>query len=290
METQQAINYQRIAEAISYLKKKFREQPSLDHAAEQINLSPFYFQRLFKEWAGVTPKQFLDYLTIDHARKILKEQRATLAEAAYASGLSGTGRLHDLFVKVDGMTPGEFKNGGQALMIKYSFVDTPFGEAIIASTPKGICYLVFADAGQETAFSNLQAKFPNARFVEEADAMQAAALAVFRHGGEEPGLVRLHLKGTPFQLKVWEALLNVPAGQLATYSSIASKTDNPAAFRAVGTAIGNNPVAFLIPCHRVIKATGELGNYHWGSARKETIIGWESARVYAEQAVEPDHP
>jgi AraC family transcriptional regulator of adaptative response/methylated-DNA-[protein]-cysteine methyltransferase len=290
METQQAINYQRIAEAISYLKKKFREQPSLDHAAEQINLSPFYFQRLFKEWAGVTPKQFLDYLTIDHARKILKEQRATLAEAAYASGLSGTGRLHDLFVKVDGMTPGEFKNGGQALTIKYSFVDTPFGEAIIASTPKGICYLVFADAGQETAFSNLQAKFPNARFVEEADAMQAAALAVFRHGGEEPGLVRLHLKGTPFQLKVWEALLNVPAGQLATYSSIASKTDNPAAFRAVGTAIGNNPVAFLIPCHRVIKATGELGNYHWGSARKEAIIGWESARVYAEQAVEPDHP
>jgi AraC family transcriptional regulator of adaptative response/methylated-DNA-[protein]-cysteine methyltransferase len=290
METQQAINYQRIAEAISYLKKKFREQPSLDHAAEQINLSPFYFQRLFKEWAGVTPKQFLDYLTIDHARKILKEQRATLAEAAYASGLSGTGRLHDLFVKVDGMTPGEFKNGGQALTIKYSFVDTPFGEAIIASTPKGICCLVFADAGQETAFSNLQAKFPNARFVEEADAMQAAALAVFRHGGEEPGLVRLHLKGTPFQLKVWEALLNVPAGQLATYSSIASKTDNPAAFRAVGTAIGNNPVAFLIPCHRVIKATGELGNYHWGSARKEAIIGWESARVYAEQAVEPDHP
>ncbi|GAB3748920.1 methylated-DNA--[protein]-cysteine S-methyltransferase [Spirosoma pomorum] len=287
METQQAINYQRIAEAISYLKKNFREQPSLDHAAEQVNLSPFYFQRLFKEWAGVTPKQFLEYLTIDHARKILK-QRATLAEAADATGLSGTGRLHDLFVKVDGMTPGEYKNGGEALTIKYSFVDTPFGEVIVASTPKGICYLVFADAGQEAAFLGLQAKFPNARFVREADAMHTAALAVFKHGGEDPGSVRLHLKGTPFQLKVWEALLNVPAGQLATYANIASKTANPAAYRAVGTAIGSNPVAFLIPCHRVIKATGDLGNYHWGSARKEAIIGWESARVYANLAVELD--
>lgn len=278
METLSQIDYNRIAEAIAYLKLNFKQQPSLDQVAEHINLSPFHFQRMFKEWAGVTPKKFLQYLSIEYAKNILKDKDTTLFDAAYETGLSGTSRLHDLFVNIEGMTPGEFKNGGEQLTINYSYAESPFGSLIVASTKKGICHMAFAD-DQTEALVTLKNTFPNAKYNQLLDMIQQNAIYIFTQDWCRLNEIKLHLKGTPFQLKVWETLLKVPIGGLSTYADIASAINNPNANRAVGSAIGNNPVAFLIPCHRVIKSTGEFGQYHWGSSRKTAIIGWEAAKI-----------
>ncbi|MFD0751201.1 bifunctional helix-turn-helix domain-containing protein/methylated-DNA--[protein]-cysteine S-methyltransferase [Mucilaginibacter calamicampi] len=280
METQNQIDYQRIARAIEFLRLNHKLQPSLEQAAEHVSLSPFHFQRMFKDWAGVTPKQFLQYLSVEYAKSILKEKQASLFDAAFETGLSGTGRLHDLFIKVEGMTPGEYKNGGEQLNINYSFAESPFGTVLVASTAKGICYMAFADEAQEDAFAHLQKAFPNARYNLFLDRIQQNALFIFTQDWSKLDEVKLHLKGTPFQLKVWETLLTVPIGGLVTYGSLAGKLQNPNASRAVGSAVGDNPVAFLIPCHRVIRSTGEIGQYHWGSGRKNAIIGWEASRAF----------
>jgi AraC family transcriptional regulator of adaptative response/methylated-DNA-[protein]-cysteine methyltransferase len=280
MKTQQELDYERIAEAIAFLKDNFKAHPKLDEAAEHVHLSPFHFQRMFQDWAGVTPKQFLQYLSVEHAKRLLMTTNATLFDAAYETGLSGTGRLYDLFVKVEGMTPGEYKNGGAALVINYTFADTPFGPVIVASTGKGICHMAFIDEGERIALENLKQIFPNAIYNQLADRNQQNALFVFNQDWSKLDEIKLHLKGTDFQIKVWETLLSVPAGGLTTYADLARKSGYTGASRAVGTAVGKNPVAFLIPCHRVIKSTGEIGQYHWGAARKNVIIGWEAARMH----------
>lgn len=284
METQNNINYERIAEAIAYIRLNFKSQPNLDEVAEKVNLSPFHFQRMFTEWAGISPKKFLQYLSLEYAKGILKDQQATLFDAAYETGLSGTSRLHDLFINIEGMTPAEYKNGGKALSINFSYAETPFGHIIVASTGKGICYMAFAD-DKDTAFNELYAQFPNASYYQVVDMAQQNALNIFKSDWSQLSQIKLHLKGTDFQLKVWEALLKIPAGGLNTYSNVANTVKLPNASRAVGSAIGANPVAFLIPCHRVIKSTGEFGQYHWGANRKTAMIGWEAARMDILKAV-----
>lgn len=269
------IDFDRIATAITYLKENFRMQPSLDTVAEQVHLSPFHFQKMFTDWAGVSPKKFIQYLSVEYAKNVLKEKQATLFDTAIETGLSGTGRLHDLFISIEGMTPAEFKNGGESLNINYSFSETPFGNIVVASTRKGICYLAFYDDPAE-GFLLLKNAFPHAVYHQMSDIHQANALTFFDKNREDLNELKLHLKGTPFQVKVWEALLKIPLGKLTTYSAIAGSIDNLKASRAVGSAVGDNPVAFLIPCHRVIRSTGEFGQYHWGAVRKTAMIGWEA--------------
>ena len=278
MKTQEQIYYERIERAIHFIKENRREQPALVDVAEAVNMSPYHFQRIFREWAGVSPKGFLQFLNVEYAKRILSETHASLLETAFETGLSGTSRLHDLFVTIEGMTPGEYKNGGENLRINYSFATSPFGEIIIASTDKGICCLEFIVNDRMEAFSSLQRRFPNARFYQTVDAFQQNALLIFAQDWSKLSEIKLHLKGTDFQLKVWEALLKVPMGGMTTYGDIAARIEKPKACRAVGTAVGDNPVAFLIPCHRVIRSTGEFGNYHWGIERKELILGWEAAK------------
>lgn len=277
MKQQQELNYERIAAAIRFIKENRQEQPRLETIAGHVHMSPAHFQRMFQEWAGISPKSFLQYLNVEYAKRILKQTHASLFDTACEVGLSGTGRLHDLFVNIEGMTPGEYKNGGQALRINYSFAETPFGRVMVASTDKGICHLAFVDEGEEEALGSLKQLFPNAAYTQCLDRKQEDALSVFNRDWSKPDEIKLHLKGTSFQLKVWETLLKIPAGGLTTYADLATKSGHEGACRAVGTAIGRNPVAFLIPCHRVIKATGDIGNYHWGEVRKEAIIGWEAA-------------
>ena len=276
METEQ-INFRRIEEAIGYIKDNFRQQPTLDEIAEKIHLSPFHFQRIFTDWAGVSPKKFLQYISLEHAKNILKNSNTSLADAAFETGLSGTSRLHDLFINIEGMTPGEYKNGGENLLINYSLAESPFGNILVASTSKGICYMAFSDDEKE-AFTSLQKSFPKAQYKQVVDLIQQNALYIFTHDWKKLNSIKLHLKGTPFQIKVWETLLKIPMGQLSTYGTIAKQLHNPKASRAVGSAIGDNPVAFLIPCHRVIQSTGNFGQYHWGSNRKTAMIGWEAAK------------
>ncbi|QNR85398.1 methylated-DNA--[protein]-cysteine S-methyltransferase [Pedobacter riviphilus] len=277
MKVQEEINFNRIAEAISYIKANFKTQPGLEEIAEKVNLSPFHFQRLFSEWAGTTPKRFLQYISIGYAKEMLKENQS-LFDTALETGLSGTSRLHDLFINIEGMTPGEYKNGGENLYINYSFAESPFGNIMVASTPKGICHIAFYD-DENIALANLQRQFPAAQYQQILDKEQQNALYIFSHDWSKLHQIKLHLKGTDFQLKVWEALLKIPMGKLATYGNIAKQLHNPNASRAVGTAIGDNPVAFLIPCHRVIQSSGALGGYHWGVNRKTAMIGWEAAKT-----------
>lgn len=281
METSNPIDYHRIAQAIDYIKENFKLQPGLDDIAAHVHLSPFHFQRMFTEWAGVSPKKFLQYLSIEHAKEILKTQQSSLFDVAYETGLSGTSRLHDLFINIEGMTPGEYKNGAEQLRINYSFAESPFGMLIVASTVKGVCHMAFAE-DQETAFQELKNKFPNARYEQVLDMIQQNALYIFTQDWSKLKEIKLHLKGTPFQLKVWETLIKIPMGKLSSYGLIASQINHAGASRAVGTALGDNPIAFLIPCHRVIKANGEIGQYHWGNTRKTAMIGWEAAKT-AEQ-------
>jgi AraC family transcriptional regulator of adaptative response/methylated-DNA-[protein]-cysteine methyltransferase len=294
MKQQEQINYDRVAEAIDYIRDHFQSQPSLEEVANKVHLSAYHFQRLFTDWAGVSPKKFLQYISVEHAKEVLKDQRATVYDAAFETGLSGTGRLHDLFVRIEGMTPGEFRNGGAELEINYSFAESPFGEMLVASTVKGICYMAFVDrvaasreavsreavpSGEAAAFADLQSRFPNARFRQVTDLVQQNALYIFTQDWSRLSEIKLHLKGTEFQLKVWETLLKIPMGSLTTYKDIAGRIGNPRASRAVGSAVGDNPVAFLIPCHRVIQSTGVIGQYHWGAGRKTAMVGWEAART-----------
>ena len=272
-------DYERIKKAIEFIRSNFQQQPDLDAVAKEVYLSPFHFQRLFKDWAGVSPKKFLQYISLQHAKKLLQDH--TVTDTAFETGLSGSSRLHDLFISIEGMTPGEYKNGGEQLQINYSFAETPFGNIIVASTPKGICHLAFAD-DEKDALYQLQLQFPKATFRQVVDTIQQNALFIFTQDWKNLSKIKLHLKGTQFQIKVWEALLKIPMGDVSTYSGIAGHINNPNASRAVGTAIGDNPVAFLIPCHRVIRSTGEFGQYHWGSVRKTAMIGWEAAKINPE--------
>jgi AraC family transcriptional regulator of adaptative response/methylated-DNA-[protein]-cysteine methyltransferase len=278
MNHQQHLDYDRIANAIVYIRDNFKAQPSLEQIAEAVHLSPFHFQRLFTDWAGISPKKFIQYSSVEYAKHLLREKNTSLFETALETGLSGTGRLHDLFIKIEGMTPGEYKNGGEDLLINYSFAQTRFGELLAASTSKGICHMAFyTDASK--ALSELKARFPMAVYRQSDDENQQQALSFFQNDGSAQKPIKLHLNGTPFQLKVWETLLKIPMGNLATYGTIAGELNNPKAYRAVGTAIGSNPVAFLIPCHRVIQASGNTGGYRWGTTRKTALIAWEAAKV-----------
>jgi AraC family transcriptional regulator of adaptative response/methylated-DNA-[protein]-cysteine methyltransferase len=276
MAAHKETNYHRIALAIDYIYQNFKEQPSLDDIATAIGISPFHFQRLFSDWAGVSPKKFMQYLSIDYAKKLLKNEHLSLLDTAYETGLSGTSRLHDLFVNIEGMTPGEFKNGGEKLTINYCFAETPFGKIIVASTAKGICHMSFEE-DEHLGLCKLKAHFPKAQYHQLIDKFQQDALSIFQNDWQQLDQIKLHLKGTEFQLKVWETLLSIPAGELTTYGNVAQKVERPNASRAVGTAIGRNPVAFIVPCHRVIQASGKFGGYMWGNTRKSAIIGWEAS-------------
>ena len=284
MNSQENINYERIATAIQYITENFREQPDLDEVAAQVHMSPFHFQRMFREWAGVTPKKFLQYISLDYAKSIIKDPHSSLIDTAMETGLSGTGRLHDLFVHIEGMTPGEYKNGGMDLSIHYSFAESPFGNILIASTEKGICYMAFANE-EKQALEELKLIFPNAAYRQMTDLNQQHALYIFTQDWSRLQDIKLHLKGTAFQLKVWETLLKIPMGEVSSYGRIAAAIQAPGASRAVGTAIGDNPVAFLIPCHRVIQSSGNIGQYHWGSNRKTAMLGWEAAKTQPSEEV-----
>lgn len=269
--------YTKIAEAIRFLEEHYKEQPSLEAVAAEVHLSPFHFQRIFTEWVGVSPKKYLQHLSLSNAKELLKKE--TLFNTALDTGLSGTGRLHDLFVNIEGMTPGEFKNGGKNLQINYDYYTSYFGNLTIASTSKGICYIGFWEEEKE-ATADLIRRFPNATYSRQSDKLQQSAAAFFQSDfTDKLQEIKLHLKATPFQLQVWNALLHLPMGNLATYGEIAQQIGNAKASRAVGTAIGSNPVAYLIPCHRVIQSSGHIGQYHWGAIRKKAIIGWESVKT-----------
>lgn len=278
MSSQESMNYERIATAIDYIARHFKDQPDLDRVAAQVHMSPFHFQRLFREWAGVSPKKFLQYISLGYAKSIIKDPEGNLEDTAMETGLSGTGRLHDLFVQIEGMTPGTFKNGGSNLHIRYSYAESPFGPVLAASTDKGLCHMAFIQEEKE-ALESLIRQFPAARLEQMTDLHQHKALSIFSRDWSRLQEIRLHLKGSPFQLKVWESLLRVPMGHTTSYGRIAAAIGHPGASRAVGSAVGDNPVAFLIPCHRVIRATGHIGEYHWGSTRKTAILGWEAAQT-----------
>lgn len=246
---------------------------SLDQLAARMDMSPAHFQRVFSQWVGVSPKRYQQYLTLENARQMLAD-RFTLLDVAHATGLSGTGRLHDLFLRWEAMSPGDYARAGEGLDIRWAFQPTPFGEALVMATDRGICGIGFtAECGRDHAMADLTGRWPKARFTESPDEIAPLAEAAFT-GGE----ARLHLIGAPFQIKVWEALLNVPSGHVTTYSEIAGAVGHPRAVRAVGTAVGRNPVSWLIPCHRALRKSGALGGYHWGLPVKRALLAWEAAR------------
>ena len=275
-DTSDIRSYQRVEKAIAFIRENYKNQPSLDDVAQTVGLSTFHFQKLFTQWAGVSPKKFIQYLSVEHAKKLLTIQGSRLMDTAFDVGLSGTSRLHDLFVNIEGMTPGEFKNGGKNLNINYCFAESVFGKVIVASTEKGICHLSFEE-DEKLGLKALQTQFPNASYRALVDQHQQHALSIFQRDWSELQTVKLHLAGTAFQLKVWQNLLTIPAAGLASYGEVAKSIDKPKASRAVGTAIGKNPIAYIIPCHRVIQSSGALGGYRWGTDRKSAMIGWESA-------------
>ncbi|WP_420151819.1 methylated-DNA--[protein]-cysteine S-methyltransferase [Spirosoma sp.] len=282
MTTDSTYPYQQIARAIEHLSTHYQKQPSLSELAEKANLSEFHFQRLFTEWAGVSPKKFGQYLTIEHAKARLRNG-APLADAAYTAGLSGTGRLHDLFVTIEGVTPGQFKQAGSGLTLDYAVFDSPFGQYVLGAISGKIAVLHFLNAG-DVPETILAAAWPEAFLSSNLTKLQSLANQIFptadaRSMKQTPQRLPILLRGSAFQLKVWEALLKIPEGRLASYDQIAEAIGQPTASRAVGTAIGSNPVGYLIPCHRVIKKTGLFGGYRWGSERKQAMLGWEAARV-----------
>jgi len=267
----------RIADAIAFLQQHYRRQPSLDEAAAAVGLSPYHFQRLFRRWAGVSPKRFLQYLTIEHARAALDEGRSLL-ETSYDAGLSGPGRLHDLFVTFDAVTPGQYKARGAGLSIDYGFIPTPFGEGFVAQTERGVCGLAFVDAGGRAGvLDDYHSRFPGARFRPAQTAADRTGRLIFRPR-QPPQRLILDLRASNFQIKVWEALLRIVPGTLASYGDVAAAIGQPEAMRAVASAVARNPVSYLIPCHRVIRRSGAFGDYRWGTARKKTIVAWEAAR------------
>jgi AraC family transcriptional regulator, regulatory protein of adaptative response / methylated-DNA-[protein]-cysteine methyltransferase len=272
--SQAAMDYQRVEAALRFLSAHFLEHPSLSEVASHVHLSEYHFERLFQRWAGTSPKRFLQFLTKEHARSLLL-QSATLLETTMASGLTSSGRLHDLFVTCEAVTPGEWKNGGQGLTIRYGMHPTSFGSCFLALSDRGICALVFADLASE--LENIRQQWPQARFVEDNLKTGEVCGQIFRRSSADQPPLPLHIRGTNFQLKVWQALLTIPAGKLVSYGQIANLVGCPAAHRAVGTAVGKNQISILIPCHRVIHSLGTFGNYRWGSARKQALIGWEAS-------------
>jgi AraC family transcriptional regulator, regulatory protein of adaptative response / methylated-DNA-[protein]-cysteine methyltransferase len=254
---------------------------TLEQLAAQMDMSAGHFQRLFSQWAGVSPKRYQQYLTLGHAKALLREKFTTL-QASHASGLSGSGRLHDLFVRWEAMSPGEFARGGAGLEIFWGWFESPFGQALVMGTEKGICGIGFAgESGAEHAMHDLMARWPEATFVEDPLKLRPWALAAFGAAGGRQETAPLFLIGAPFQIKVWEALLRIPSGHVTTYSEIAQAVGNPRAVRAVGTAVGRNPVSWLIPCHRALRKSGGLGGYHWGLPVKRAMLAYESARAEA---------
>lgn len=249
---------------------------SLEALAAQMGMSPGHFQRVFSQWVGISPKRYQQYLTLDHARRLLAD-RFTVLETSLETGLSGGGRLHDLFLRWEAMSPGDYARGGEGLTIFWGWFDSPFGPAIVMGTDKGICGMGFAgEMGAEAAMTDLTRRWPKATFVEDAATLRPWVLAAF--GASAAEATPLYLIGAPFQIKVWEALMRVPSGQVTTYSEIAGAVGHPAAVRAVGTAVGRNPISFLIPCHRALRRDGGLGGYHWGLPVKRAILAWETAR------------
>lgn len=271
-------DYRRIEQAIIYLEENALDQPSLDDVAEHIGLSSYHFQRLFKSWAGVSPKRFLQYLTIENAKKLLRDSVSVL-DASLDVGLSGPSRLHDLFVSIEAMTPGEYKVKGRDLNINYGFHPTPFGECLLAITSRGICTLAFVDPEtRDTALSELRANWQEATLVEDQKMGKEAIKRIFGQTHEQTQTpLKVLLRGTNFQVKVWEALLRIPEGTTVSYGTLAEAIGHPGAHRAVGTAAGHNPVAYLIPCHRVLRSNGDIGGYHWGTTRKRAILAREAA-------------
>lgn len=277
-------DYTRIAAAIQFLEDNYQTQPDLASVAAHVGLSEYHFQRLFRRWAGISPKRFLQFLTAEHARQLLHDAHSTL-DTSYAVGLSGPGRLHDLLVNVYALTPGEIKALGDSLTIRYGFHTSPFGDCLLATTPRGVCGLAFVEPGaRATAVAGLQHTWPEATLVADQRAVDPVARQIFGSATPDGQPLTLVLRGTNFQIRVWEALLRIPAGSVASYQDVAQWMGAPAAARAVGTAVGRNHIAYLIPCHRVIRQSGAFGSYRWGSTRKKAMLGWEAARREAPAA------
>lgn len=274
-------DYQRIATAIRFIKESSFRQPSLDEVAGHLGLSPYHFQRLFHRFAGVSPKRFLQHLTTEHAKRLLK-QSIPILETSFDVGLSSPGRLHDLLVSVEAVTPGQYRSGGKDLSIRYSIQPTPFGNCLIATTKRGICRLEFIDGEEaDETITQLAEYWPNAHLVKDKKSTAKVIRQIFyqqKEQAEKP--LTLLLQGTNFQLKVWQALLKIPEGNLISYGNLAQWIGHPKASRAIGTAIGNNPISYLIPCHRVLRANGEIGGYRWGVERKMAILGREFCKEH----------
>ncbi|MDA9019821.1 bifunctional helix-turn-helix domain-containing protein/methylated-DNA--[protein]-cysteine S-methyltransferase [Flavimaricola sp.] len=274
-------HYQLIRRAIDRIDASPDRPVSLEELASSMKLSPAHFQRIFSQWVGVSPKRYQQYLALGHARELLR-QRFTTLETADAVGLSGGGRLHDLFLKWEAMSPGEFARAGEGLEIFWGWFDSPFGPALVMGTDRGICGLGFAaETGMDETMIDLRLRWPKADFKEDPNRLRAWVLKAFGATGGAADPAPLYLIGAPFQLKVWEALLTIPSGQVTTYSEIAAVIGHPKAVRAVGTAVGRNPVSWLIPCHRALRKSGGLGGYHWGLPVKRALLAWESARAEA---------
>ena len=270
-------HYQIVESAIRYIVENQREQPNLDEISQHIHLSKFHLQRIFKEWAGVTPKAFLQLLTIEQSKKLLRLGQSTL-ETSYEVGLSGNGRLHDLFVKYESCTPGEFKSQGEGMKINWAITATCFGDALIAETSRGVCKVAFVPDRQQ-AFDDLAQEYPQATFVESLGKNGQLLKKYFEDWEVPKEKINVFFKGTPFQIQVWRALLEIPSAQLCSYQDIGHKIGRPKAVRAIGSAIGKNPIAYLIPCHRVIKSDGKIGNYRWQTERKMAINAFEQLQL-----------
>ena len=277
--SKQSDDYKRIEKAIQFVEDNFKSQPGLDQIAESVHLSKYHFDRMFKRWAGISPIQFLQFMTLDYTKQKLADSKSLL-DTSLGAGLSGPGRLHDLFVTFEAMTPGEFKSQGAGLEISYGFSDSPFGDCLLAITKRGICYLGFVIGDNRSeALDQLVEAWPKAVFTESPRPISSMVKSIFRIGQtKNTRPFNLHLKGTNFQINVWKALLRIPEGWVVSYQDIASYIGHPRAFRAVANAIAINPVAYLIPCHRVIAKSGRIYQYRWGSARKKALFGWEAAR------------
>ena len=275
-----ARDYELVRRNLDYLREHWRDQPSLDLLAEKNGLSAAHLQRLFTRWAGLSPKEFVQALTIDHARKLLRDS-ASILETSYEVGLSGPGRLHDLFVTHEGMSPGAYKAKGKGLTIRFGFHDCPLGKALLMATHQGLCGLAFADEGEEeAALRDMRSRWPQANYVEDEAATAPHVARIFSPESwkaEQP--LRIVFIGTEFETRVWQTLLRVPMGRATTYSDIAGHIGSPKASRAVGAAVGRNPISFVVPCHRVLGKSGGLCGYHWGLTRKQAILGWEAGLV-----------
>ncbi len=266
-------DYARVEKAIRFLDAHRAQQPELADVAKHVGLSPAHFQRMFTRWAGISPKRFIQHQTAQVVKRLLRENRSVL-DASYEAGLSGPSRLHDLIVNAEAVSPGEYQKSGEGLVVRYGFHPSPFGECFVGVTPRGICHLAFVNpVSRRAALERLRHDWPRAELVADQSATRKAVAQIFSIGAHaKPAAIALHLKGTNFQLKVWEALLRVPDGGVTTYGDIAEALHLPGGSRAVGTAVGSNPVSWLIPCHRVIRSTGELGGYAWGIERKKVML------------------